>query len=106
MDETQQLFLKKSNIKGKCFGLWSMKKGVDGSFEDKVASNEEGSSRSVDLVVVNTVPPMFRVTTSSCFAMMSLIFGDSLLVGMYGVEDGRSGTAYSCSGSGPITPSV
>lgn len=53
MDKTQQLFLKKCNIEGKCFGLRSMKKGVDGSFEDTVASNEEGSSGSVDLVVVN-----------------------------------------------------
>lgn len=106
MDDTQQLFLRKSNMKGKCFGFRSMKKGVDGSLEDKVASNEEGSSRSVDLVVVNMVPPMFRVTTSSCFAMISLTFRDSLLVGMYGVEEGRSRTAYSCSGSGSITPSV
>uniref|UniRef100_K1QB21 Uncharacterized protein n=1 Tax=Magallana gigas TaxID=29159 RepID=K1QB21_MAGGI len=81
MDETRQLFLKKSNIKGKCFGLRSMRRSVDGSLEDKVASNEEGSSRSLDLVVVNIVLPMFRVTTSSCFAMKSLIFRDSILVG-------------------------
>lgn len=83
-----------------------MRRSVDGSLEDKVASNEEGSSRSLDLVVVNIVLPMFRVTTSSCFAMKSLIFRDSILVGMYGVEDGRFGTAYTCSRSGSITPYV
>lgn len=44
----------------------------------------------VDLVVVNMVPPMFRITTSSCLAISSLTFKDSLCVGTYGVEDGRS----------------
>lgn len=67
-----------------------MKNGVDRSFEDRAASNGEGSSRRVDLVVVNMVPPMFRITTSSCLAISSLTFKDSLCVGTYGVEDGRS----------------
>lgn len=104
--EAQQLFLKKSRIKEKCFGLRSIKNGLDASVGDIAASNEEGSSRRVDLVVVNMVPPMFRVTTPSCLAITSLTFKDSLSVGTYGVEDGRSGTAYSSSGCGSITPCV
>lgn len=72
-----QLFLKKSRFKVKCFGLRSIKNGLDGRFGDNVASNKEGSFRWVDLVVVNMVPPMFRVTTSSCLAKISLTLKDS-----------------------------
>lgn len=36
----QQLFLRKSRIKEKCFGLRSVKNDLDGSFVDNAARNE------------------------------------------------------------------